>query len=157
MCAEQRESSAAALRPPRNTLCIVAACTDATEAEQIARQLSQFDRACLVTYRRAEHLMWNVPAGRTALVVLATRETPATLRRMLDWLRRRWPHCPLTVVGDAGGGEHEMAAREGGACYLTRPVAPEEWAAVLSHALGGQRRVETREWHNEGTVPRGTV
>ena len=96
----------------------------------------QFSTGCLVTYRRAEDLLHNAPAGRVALVILATDDAPSVISNTLKWLRRRWAHCPVTVVGDLGSGEHEMAARLGGANYLTRPVQPEQWLAVLAHVLG---------------------
>ena len=80
--------------------------------------------------------MLNAPSGRVALVILATSDVPAVLARTLRWLRHRWPKCPVTVVGDVGSGEHEIAARQGGATYLTRPVSDQQWAAVLSNVLG---------------------
>ncbi|MFB3891769.1 MAG: hypothetical protein ACE15C_07070 [Phycisphaerae bacterium] len=116
-----------------------------SEADQVGRQLSELNTGCLVTYRRIEDLAQNAPAGKVALIVLATDDEPAVTGRTLKWLRHRWPRCPVTVVGDTGCGEHEMAAREGGACYLTRPVRCEEWAALLTHVLGGPRgQVVTR-------------
>ena len=75
------------------------------------------------------------------LVVWAGQDSPGVLRRMLKWLRRRWPQCSITVVGDKGCGEHEMAARQGAANYLTRPVARGQWAALLAHALVATVRV----------------
>jgi hypothetical protein len=107
-----------------------------SEADQIGRQLEQLDGGYLVTYRRAEDLVRNSPVGKVALVILATQDGPAVLGRTLKWLRRRWPKCPVTVVGDRGGGETELAARKEAACYLTRPVGPEQWRALLVHALG---------------------
>jgi hypothetical protein len=41
----------------------------------------------------------------------------------------------MMVVGDEGGGIEEMTARTGGAQYLTRPVQPEQWEALLMHVL----------------------
>jgi DNA-binding NtrC family response regulator len=111
-------------------------CADMSEADQISRQLEQLDGGYLVTYRRAEDLVHNSPAGRVALVILATNDSAVVLGRTLKWLRRRWPRCPITVVGDRGGGETELAARKEAACYLTRPVDPEQWRALLVHALG---------------------
>ena len=127
---------------PTETLLIVMVCEDDHEAEQIGRQLSEQNKGCLVTFRKTEDLLTNVPSGKVALIILATNDQPALIARTLKWLRHRWPRCPLTVVGDVGCGENEMAAREGGACYLTRPVVPEQWTAMLSHVLGGPQVVE---------------
>lgn len=134
-----REQRASALRPTSGRLCIVMACADMEEADLIGRRLLELNSACLVTYRRAEDLMYNVPTGRVALFILATADTPAATGRTLKWLRHRWPRSPITVVGDVGSGEQEIAAREGGAYYLTRPVSPEQWDSILTHALGGAR------------------
>ena len=91
--------------------------------------------------------MCNAPTGKVALIILATADIPAVISQTLKWLRRCWPRCPVTVVGDLGGGEHEMAARKGGACYLTRPVSPEQWTAILIHVLSGLQspKVEFRK------------
>jgi hypothetical protein len=120
-------------------------CTDAGEADQVSRQLEQVDNACLVTYRRAEDLILNSPCGKVALIILATADAPLRVKHTLSWLRNRWPRCPITVIGDSGCGEAEMAAREGGAFYLARPVAPETWGAALSRALEGQEQIDMRK------------
>lgn len=136
MDVDAREKAASALRPTnRRCLCIVMACTDMSEAELVSRQLLQLNNGCLVTYRRAEDMLFNAPTGKVALIILATADAPVIVGRTLKWLRRRWPRCPITVVGDAGGGELEMTARKGAACYLTRPVNAEQWTALLAHAL----------------------
>ena len=132
-------------RPVERGLCIVMVCTDTSEADQVSRQLEEVNKACLVTYRKAEDLMLNSPSGKVALIILATTDTPMRVKQILSWLRHRWPRCPITVLGDSGCGEHEMAARVGGANYLTRPVAPEVWAAVISHLLGSPKQVVSRE------------
>jgi hypothetical protein len=111
-----------------------------SEAEQVGWQLRQFDNGCLATYRRVEDLKYNAPRGKVALTILANADSPSCIRRTIKWLHNRWPRCPLTVVGDAGCGEHEIAAREGGAMFLTRPVGHEQWAAILDHALGSLRQ-----------------
>jgi hypothetical protein len=90
----------------------------------------------LITYLKAEDLALNAPNGTVALVILATDDSAPVLGKTLEWLRHRWPRCPITVVGEAGCGEHELAAREGGATFLVRPVSPGQWLAVLSHAFG---------------------
>lgn len=122
--------------------CVVMTCEDLSEAEVVARTLLQLNTGMLITYRKASDLVSNAPAGRVAVVILATKDSPAVTRRTLEWLRHRWPRCPVTVVGDIGSGEHEMAAREGGASFLSRPVTCEEWTAMLSHTLVGQSKVE---------------
>ena len=135
-----REQPRSAFRPTKGCLCIVMVCTDMSEAELVSRQLSELNSGCLVTYRRAEDLICNAPAGRVALIILATSDAPAAIGRTLKWLRRRRPHCPITVIGDRGAGELEMTARKGAACYLTRPVSPEQWTAVLTHVLSEPQR-----------------
>lgn len=132
----QRDERASALRPTSaRSVCVVMACSDMKEADQVGRQLSQYNTGCLVTYFRAQDLMLNAPSGKVALVILATNDSPAVLQRTLSWLRHRWPRCPITVVGDVGCGEHEMVARSGGATFLTRPVSPGQWQAILANAL----------------------
>ena len=138
----QRDSVPSVHRPTERCLCIIMACTDISEAEAVSRQLQELNNGCLVTYRRAEHILYSAPTGKVALIILATADSPAVVGRTLKWLRCRWPSCPITVVGDAGGGELEITARKGAACYLTRPVSPEQWRAVLAHALGGDRLAE---------------
>ena len=137
------------LRPAGARVCIVMACTDMSEADLIGQTLLELNMGCLVTYRRAEDLMYNAPAGRVALVILATRDEPAMMRRTLRWLRHRWPQSPVTVVGDEGCGDHEMVAREGGANYLARPVASQQWLGLLCHALG-----DVRQLSEEGAAQR---
>ncbi|MCD6303518.1 MAG: hypothetical protein J7M21_00980 [Planctomycetes bacterium] len=116
-------------------MCVVMACSDMREADEVGRLLSEQNNGCLVSYMRAADVMLNQPSGRVVLVILATNDPPDVLGRLLDWLRNRWPGCPVVVVGDAGGGPCEMAARRGGATYLLRPVRREEWRAVMSRAL----------------------
>ncbi len=127
-------------------VCILMACADASEADQVGRQLLKLNSGCLVTYRRAQDLMYNAPMGKVALVILGTNESSSTLGRILKWLRKRWPNCPLTVVGDNGGGEQELTARIGGALYLTRPVRAQQWSELLAHVL----RLDDREVYIEG-------
>ena len=115
--------------------CAVMVCSDVREADDVGRHLSQLNTGCLVSYLKAEDLVRNAPTGTVALVILATDDSPEVLRQTLQWLRRRWPRCPVTVVGAAGCGDYEMAAREAGATFLTRPVHRDQWLAVLSHAL----------------------
>jgi len=119
----------------RERLCIVVACGDVAEAAQISRQISQVHKGTLVTYRRADDILLNAPAGRVALIILAADNDPVAIGKTLGWMRRRWPRCPIVVIGNVGGGALEMAARTGGASYLTRPVSAEEWAALVQHVL----------------------
>lgn len=137
----QRERRKPAFRPVGvESMCVLMACSDMKEADQVGRHLSELNTGCLVTYLRAGDFMLNVPSGKVVLVILAIDDSAPALRKALDWLRRRWPGCPITVVGDMGCGEYEMAAREGGATFLTRPVPAEQWSAILSHALGAVRQ-----------------
>lgn len=132
----QREYNSSAKRPiVSRRLCIVMACADMSEADAVGRQLLELNSGCLVTYRTAEDLVHNAPAGRVAMVILATADTVEVIGKTLIWLRRRWPHCPITVVGDQGGGKLEMIARKTAANFLTRPVSPGQWKGLLSHVL----------------------
>ena len=140
------------LRPVRTRVCILMACADMSEADQVGQLLSEMNTGCLVTYRQAGDMMLNVPADKVALVILATDEAPAALGRTLKWLRHRWPGCPITVVGDSGANEYEMAARAGGALYLTRPVVPQNWTDILSHTLTGRHKQTTQEKSKEGVL-----
>ncbi len=126
------------------------ACSDMSEADQVGRLMQELNTGCLVTYRRTQDVMSNAPAGKVALIILASEDSPAALGRMLKWLRHRWPDSPVTVIGNQGAGEHEMAARAGGAFYLTRPVATQDWTAILSHVLVGQIGRPSMEETNEG-------
>jgi len=129
------------MRGGGSCVCILMACADQSEAAQISRQLLlQQNSGCLVTYRRAQDLMYNSANGKVALVILATDDSPGVLARTLRWLRARWPGCPLAVVGNHGGGSEELAARAGGALYLTRPVRSEIWADLLNHVLSSHDR-----------------
>ena len=126
-------------------LCIVMVCGDFAEAAEVARQLLQVNTGSLVTYRRAEDLLMNTPAGRVALIILAEGGDPKKIDRTLKWIRQRWAGCPVVLVGDDGGGEMEMAARVNGASYLTRPVSSQQWAAMIEHALRSERWVASEE------------
>jgi hypothetical protein len=105
------------------------------EAEQVRCQLWDQKIGCLMTYRRVEDMMLNCPTGHMALVILAEEDDSADTQRTLNWLRNRWPGCPITVVGRAGGVEHEMAARQGGAFYLTPGEARQQLPDMVSHVL----------------------
>ena len=137
-----RDEYASAIRPTRRSLCVVMICTDSSEADRVGRLLLELNNGCLVTYQRVEQLMLDAPARRPASVVLARQDDPRAIRRALDWLRNRWPHCPVTVVGDEGGGTYERAVRACGANYLTRPVPAEQWRATL--ALARERTANER-------------
>ena len=134
-------------RPVRGTGClfVVLACDDAGQADAVGRRLLQMNTGALVVYGRLGDLLANPPAGRIAAAIVDTHEPQASVRGALDWLRSRWPRCPVTVIGDAGGGDQEMAARQGGATFLTRPVTEEQWMSLLGHALAPREVNELRE------------
>ncbi|MHC4717631.1 MAG: hypothetical protein ACYS5V_11725 [Planctomycetota bacterium] len=125
----------------RERLCIVMTCQDSAEARQVQTLVSQVNNGVLVTYRKPQDLLLNYPAGRVVLIILATAEEPADMGRTLAWMRHRWPHCPVTVIGDEGGGEVEVVARAGGAVFLTRPVDPTTWESMVHHVLRMGSRV----------------
>ena len=124
---------------------IVMACEDLGEAAQVGKQLSQVNNGALITYRRAEDVMLNCPSGRVALIILANSDDPETMGRILSWMRHRWPCCPAVVIGETGGGDMEIAARKGGASYLTRPVSPQQWAGLVQHVLSTGTATVTAE------------
>jgi DNA-binding NtrC family response regulator len=121
------------------------ACDDMSQAEEVSHRLWQLNTGALVVYGQVADLRSNPPAGRIAAVIVDTHEPPVAVRRALEWMRHRWPGCPVTVVGDAGGGEQEMAARQGGASFLTRPVTEEQWLSLLAHAVARQGPSVPRE------------
>jgi len=125
----------------RDRLCIVMTCDDAGEAAEVGRLISQLNMVSLVTYRKSQDVLMNYPAGRVALIILANAEDPEAMGTTLAWMRHRWPHCPITVIGDRGAGELEMVARTGGASFMTRPVRPAEWSALIHHVLKKEGRV----------------
>jgi len=98
--------------------------------------------------------MHNAPTGKVVLVILATADSSPVMSRTLGWLRRRWPRCPVTVVGSEGGGEREIAARKGGASFLARPVTTDQWSALLSHALGEQQPARAQRTASEAEFGR---
>jgi len=127
----------------RDRLCIVVACEDAAEAADVGCHISQVHTGTLVTYRKAEDILLNAPAGRVALIVLAGGDDPSHIGRILSWIRRRWPRCPVAVIGNGGDAAMETAARIGGASYLARPVGPEQWVALVGHVLTMRGRIAT--------------
>jgi len=115
-----------------------------SEADSVGRSLLEQTEACFMTYRQAEDILSRMPVGRIALVVLAADESPSTIRETLRRLRGCWLSCPVAVVGEVGGGEHEMAAREGGAMYFTRPVSCEQWTTLVEHAVRRAGKVQAQ-------------
>jgi len=107
-------------------------CTEESEASQVSQALLQQKTGVLITYRSAQDLLHNAPAGAVAMVILAGRECPEETGRVLHWLRHRQPHCPVAVIADVGAGEDEITARAGGAIFMARPVLNEQWLALLS-------------------------
>ena len=107
----------------------------------MSQRLWRLDEGVLLVYGRLSDLWLHPPSGRVTSVILDTHESPANVGRAVEWLRRHWGQCPITVVGDAGGGEQELIARSSGAAYLTRPVSEEQWLSVVGHVVLGRGRV----------------
>lgn len=135
-------SSTPALRPGPAERCIVMACDDHDEAERIGHETLQLNNSCLRAYEGLWQLVETPPREHVVAVILATHDDPETIRQALQWARHRWPRCSVTVVGDVGGQGHEMAARENGANFLTRPVTLAQWRAVVRHATGREQYLE---------------
>ena len=148
MCA--RDLSAPAVQVGKECSVVVIICDDAARAEDVGRRVLNLNRCMLVTYQRPESMRCSMPAGPVAAVIVDLRAPAPVIGRTVQWLRHRWPRCPVTVVGDVGGGEFEMVARKGGASYLTRPVTDKHWSGLLSHVLAdppntiGQHGLEGR-------------
>lgn len=124
--------------PTYEMKCVVIVDAHWQEVEQISRLLAglQTNTGSLVTYRRMVDLIHSPPpSGHVAMVVLASDDPPEVLTRALHWLRNRYLRSAMVVVGDDGCGERELAARIGGANYLTRPIHSGQWSGLLSHAL----------------------
>ncbi|HUS48258.1 MAG TPA: hypothetical protein VM098_09065 [Phycisphaerae bacterium] len=128
---------------------VVMICDDPADAEGAGRSFLNVNRCVLVRYQRPECMMRSMPAGPVAAAIVDLRDPPAVIGRTVEWLRRRWPRCPIAVVGDVGGGELEMAARCGGASYLTRPVTDEQWSGLLPRVLADRRSISEQR-QNEG-------
>lgn len=125
----------------RQRLCVLLTCDKPAEAGWARAAVSQVNNTILATYRKSKEILASRPVGRTALVILAAAEEADAVRRTLSWLRRRWPSCPVAVVGEAGSVEMELTARIGGASFLPRPVDPGVWMSIIHHALGKAGRV----------------
>lgn len=112
--------------------CVVLACRDAQEAEQVGRALLKVNMCVQVTYGRLEDFMLNPPLHQVTVAILATNDPPELTGQALAWIRNRWPRCCIAVVADAGKGASELTARMGGANFLARPVTDDEWAGLFS-------------------------
>jgi hypothetical protein len=131
---EQKAREASALRLGQDhEVCVVMACQDICQAEQVGQELLKVNSGRLQAYGRIRDLICNPPAGPVTSAIFATHEGQAEVRAALEWSRRRWPRCLVTVVGDSGCGPQERTAREGGALFLTRPVSAEQWSAIICH------------------------
>lgn len=115
--------------------CIAMSCTEESEARQVGQALLQQKTGVLITYRSATDLIQNAPSGAVAMVILAGRECPLEMQEVFGWLKRRHPHCPVAVIADTGAGEEELAARIGGAIFMTRPLDDDQWSALLTGAV----------------------
>lgn len=144
MGARDVTSTTPAMRLASGRVCVLMTAAQKSEADEVGRKLLEQNEACFVTYQEAEELLSNVPVGRIALVILAADESPSVIRGVLGRLRGRWMNCPLAVIGDIGGGEHEMAARECGAFFFTRPVSREQWSALVEHAVRLSGKVQAQ-------------
>ena len=134
--------------PTYEVMCVVIVDAHRQEVEQISRLLAglQMNTGSLVTYRRMMDLIHcPPPSSHVAMVVLAADDPPEVLTRDLHWLRNRYLRSAMVVVDDDGGGRRELAARIGGANYLTRPIHSGQWAGLLSHALSPQALVDRTE------------
>jgi DNA-binding NtrC family response regulator len=121
-------------------------CTEESEASQVSQALLHQKTGVLITYRSAQDLIQNAPAGAVAMVILAGRECPAEMGRALQWLRRRQPHCPVAVIADVGAGKEETTARAGGAIADDLLPLAHDLALILSaHGFSPYDLVETSD------------
>ncbi len=107
-------------------------------AHSIARDLSQAEVGCFISYNSARELLSRPPAGKVAMAILAAGDTPAQTADSLRWLRSRWPRTALTVIAPPGRSDCEQAAREGGALFFTQPVTADTWRDVISAVAHSQ-------------------
>ena len=143
MAGERFRSSA--MRPGRRPTCIVMACRDDSEARAVDQEVLKVGTGWLRMCYRVSDLVDFPPDCAVAGVILATDDDPEQVDQGLQLARRRWPHCPLTVVADCGGDEHELVARKNGASFLTRPVTTAQWGAIVAHATARDRLTGRRE------------
>ena len=120
-------------------------CENLGEAAEVGKLLTKVNTGSLITYRRVADVLLNAPASRIALIILANSDSPVTVGMTLKRMRRRWPNCPIVVVGDEGAGEFEMSARIEGASYLVRPVSSTQWASMIEHVLGSSSQIALEE------------
>ena len=119
-------------------LSIVLLAEGAGEADQIAQSLSELKSgrsSRLVRFSCAGDLLSNIPTVQVDMVVLASDDSPAHVREVLQWTRKQWLRSLPLVVGWRGGGAMERAARENGALFFLRPVSPGSWNAVMVGVL----------------------
>jgi hypothetical protein len=91
----------------------------------------------IVVYHRLVDLLHAPPRGEDlGLIVLGDQIEPAALVRTLRWLARQYPLATLAVLADTGSGACEVAARLGGAVFLTRPYQQPDWSDLLGHTVG---------------------
>jgi hypothetical protein len=120
-------------------VCVVLLSPFPQERDRIGEMVAR-GSGSLLSYERVEQLAWNEPVGRVAMVILATRETPESLGRVLSFVRRRWPRTTTVVVADEGSGDVERAARGRGALFFTRPVGGQLWLDMVQHTLQSTAR-----------------
>lgn len=124
--------------PTTEERCVVVVNAHLEESDLLGRLLMQLqvNTGRVVTYERLADLLHNPPpTGSGGLIVVATKDAPALVMQALLWLRDRYGRCMMLVIGDEGCGELELAARAGGANYMTRPVDREQWLVLLSQVF----------------------
>ena len=139
---ERRAKGVYVRRTPGRSAFVVMVCKDPDEVDRVSRLMREMGSCSLVTYRRVCDLALNAPRSGASLVILADDSPEPTVEHSLRWLRRWCPAATVAVVG-AGGPELEIVARAGGASYFARPVAEDQWRALLEHALQTAGRFRT--------------
>ena len=132
---DRRAKGVWAYRRPVGSTDIVMVCRGSTEGRQVSDMLSELGAGTLALYEKVEDLALNAPAGAVSLAIIAGENDPAILERSLRWLRRWRPAAACAVIADPGRSDLEIAARSMGAGYFVRPVAPDQWRALLAHAV----------------------
>ena len=125
-----------AMRLAQDRINVALVCAGGSEVQQAAQAVLQLNNGCLVAFQQVMDLLHNCPVGKLNMIIFVSSQGQAeSIEDGLGRLRQRWPHCPLAVIGDLGGGAHELVARQHAAAYLTRPVTQAQWSALVSAVL----------------------
>ena len=143
---ERRAKGVCAHRAPSRSTCVAMVCRDSSESGLVSRLMKEIGSCSLMTYAKVEDLAMNAPRRGASLVILADDSPKPIVERSLRWLKRWCPAASVAVVGVPECPDLELVARMGGASYFVRPVAEQQWRALLEHALAAAKpKAESRQ------------